>query len=113
MFVSGFYTFYPACDSHFAGTGLAWGAPRFWAAFVGSTLIVLANPISYGAFLGDWTRYLPRDTGKPRLMAASILAQLFTLVPFLFGLITTTIIAGKRGAREDAAPMRIHSIFET
>ncbi len=93
MFVVGFYAFYPTFDAHFAGAGLAWGEPRFWTAFVGSALVVLANPISYGAFLGDWTRYLPRDTDRRRLIAATILAQVLTLVPFLFGLVTTTIIA--------------------
>jgi purine-cytosine permease-like protein len=93
LFIVGFYAFYPAFDAHFAGAGLAWGEPRFWAAFVGATLVALANPISYGAFLGDWTRYLPRDTNRRRLMAASILAQLLTLGPFLFGLVTTSIIA--------------------
>jgi purine-cytosine permease-like protein len=93
LFVVGFYAFYPAFDAHFAGAGLAWGEPRFWAAFVGSSLVVLANPISYGAFLGDWTRYLPRNTDRRRLMVASIVAQLLTLGPFLFGLVTTSIIA--------------------
>jgi purine-cytosine permease-like protein len=93
LFVVGFYAFYPAFDVHFAGAGLAWGEPRWLAAFVGSTLVALANPISYGAFLGDWTRYLPRDTNRRRLMAASVVAQLLTLGPFLFGLVTTSIIA--------------------
>jgi purine-cytosine permease-like protein len=93
LFIVGFYAFYPLVDTHFTGAGLAWGEPRFWVAFVGSTLIVLANPISYGAFLGDWTRYLPLDTDKRRVMGAVLVAQLLTLLPFFFGLITTTIIA--------------------
>jgi purine-cytosine permease-like protein len=93
LFAVGFCAFYPAFDSHFAGAGLAWHGPTFWAAFIGATLVVLANPISYGAYLGDWTRYLPRDTDRWQLMAASILGQLLTLIPFLFGLVTTSIIA--------------------
>lgn len=93
IFIVGFYAFYPAFDSHFAGAGLPWHGPRFWAAFIGATLVVLANPISYGAYLGDWTRYLRRDTRRGRLMAASILGQLLTLLPFIFGLVTTSIIA--------------------
>jgi purine-cytosine permease-like protein len=93
LFVLGFYAFYPAFDPGFAGAGYAWGEPRFWPAFVGAALVVLANPISFGAFLGDWTRYLPRDTNRGRLLAASVLAQLLSLVPFVFGLVTTSIIA--------------------
>ncbi len=93
LFVLGFAAFYPAFDAGFPGSGLRWGEARFWPAFIGATLVALANPISFGAFLGDWTRYLPRDTPKGRLMAASVLAQLLSLVPFVFGLVTTSIIA--------------------
>ena len=59
----------------------------------GAALVALANPISFGAFLGDWSRYLPRDTDKWRLMGASVAAQLLSLLPFTFGLATTSIIA--------------------
>ena len=93
LFVVGFYAFYPLFDAHFAGAGLRWGEAKFWPAFVGAALVVLANPISFGAFLGDWSRYLPRDTRRGRLMMASILAQTLSLVPFMFGLVTTSIIA--------------------
>ena len=85
--------FLPAFDPHFAGAGLPWGGARFWPAFIGAALVALSNPISFGAFLGDWTRYLPRATDKGRLMAASVAAQLLSLVPFTFGLVTTSIIA--------------------
>ena len=93
LFIVGFAVFYPAFDSHYAGSRLAWGSKAFWPVFTAATLVVLANPISFGAFLGDWTRYLPRDTPKGRLMAASVLAQMLSLVPFLFGITTTSIIA--------------------
>lgn len=93
LFVVGFYAFYPRFDAHFAGAGFHWGEPKFWPAFIGAALVVLANPVSFGAFLGDWSRYLPRDTGRGRLMMASIGAQLLSLVPFTFGLMTTSIIA--------------------
>ncbi|HBO6752266.1 TPA: cytosine permease, partial [Pseudomonas aeruginosa] len=49
--------------------------------------------ISFGAFLGDWARYIPRQTSQARIMLAVIGAQLATLVPFLFGLATATIVA--------------------
>jgi len=93
LFVVGFAAFFPAFDSRFAGAGYAWGDARFWPAFIGAALVVLANPISFGAFLGDWSRYLPRATRAGTLMTASIGAQVLSLVPFTFGLVTTSIIA--------------------
>ena len=93
LFVVGFYAFYPAFDAHYAGSGFGWGDARFWPAFIGAVLVVLSNPISFGAFLGDWSRYLPRETPRAHLMLASLLAQALSLVPFVFGLVTTSVIA--------------------
>ncbi len=93
LFFVGGLAFYPAFDSRYAGAGMHWNESRFWPAFIGATLVVLANPVSFGAFLGDWSRYLPRNTDKWRLMGASVAAQLLTLLPFTFGLATTSIIA--------------------
>jgi purine-cytosine permease-like protein len=93
LFLVGFYAFYPAFDVHYPGAGFHWGDAKFWPAFVGAALVVLANPISFGAFLGDWSRYLPRSTPRGRLMLASLAAQALSLVPFVFGLMTTSIIA--------------------
>ncbi len=67
----------------------------FWPTFVLSALIVMGNPISFGAFLGDWSRYIPRETPPARLLGATLGAQLATLVPFLFGVATATVVAGK------------------
>lgn len=64
----------------------------FWPTWVSALLIVVANPISFGAFLGDWARYIP-DTYRPwQLMAAPFLAQFATLLPFLFGVATATLV---------------------
>jgi purine-cytosine permease-like protein len=93
LFVLGFYAFYPAFDVHYEGSGFGWADARFWPAFIGATLIVLANPISFGAFLGDWSRYLPRSTSRGKLMLTSLVAQGLSLVPFVFGLVTASIIA--------------------
>ena len=71
------------------------GQAGFWAAFIGAALVAMSNPISFGAFLGDWSRYIPRETPKGRIMLSVIAAQLATLIPFLFGLITATIVAVK------------------
>lgn len=93
LFVLGFGTYLPLFDARFPGAGLAWGEPRFWPAFVGACLVVLANPISFGAFLGDWSRYLPAETDKRKLMGAAFLSQVLSLVPFVFGLVSTCVIA--------------------
>ncbi len=71
------------------------GQTGFWAAFIGAALVAMSNPISFGAFLGDWSRYIPRETPKLRIMAAVVLAQIATFIPFLFGLATATIVAIK------------------
>ncbi len=98
LFLVGFWAFRSDFDPTYPGADLAFGSARFWSAFVAATLVVLANPISFGAFLGDWSRYLPRDTRASRLMATSVVAQLLTLLPFVFGLATTVIIARRAPA---------------
>ena len=67
----------------------------FWPTFVASALIVMSNPISFGAFLGDWARYIPKSTPPRKLFLATFLGQLLTLIPFLFGVATATIVAGQ------------------
>ena len=73
----------------------AYALGSFWPTFVLSALIVMGNPISFGAFLGDWSRYIPADTRPARLLRATFLGQLATLVPFLFGVGTATLVAGE------------------
>src|SRR3954447_6309981 len=73
----------------------AYALGSFWPTFVLSALIVMGNPVSFGAFLGDWTRYIPAGTSPRRLLSATIAAQAATLVPFLFGVATATLVAGK------------------
>jgi purine-cytosine permease-like protein len=103
LFIWGLLAFRSQFDANYAGAGLHWGQRGFAAAFISSTLIVLANPISFGAFLGDWTRYVPRSASKRRLMGATIVAQLLTLLPFLFGLMSSCIIARQAPAYLAAA----------
>ena len=73
----------------------AYALGSFWPTFVLSALIVMGNPISFGAFLGDWTRYIPERTKPSSLMLATLAAQACTLVPFFFGVITATLVAGE------------------
>ncbi len=93
LFILGLAAFWPAFDAHFAGAGLKWGAAGFWPAYVSAGLVALSNPISFGAFLGDWSRYLPRRTNRWALMGATVLAQTASLLPFVFGTVTASIIA--------------------
>jgi purine-cytosine permease-like protein len=67
----------------------------FWPTLVGAALISMSNPVSYGAFLGDWSRYIPAETPRARLMLAAFASQIATLAPFVFGLATTAIVAAK------------------
>jgi len=73
----------------------AYALGSFWPTFVLSALIVMGNPISFGAFLGDWSRYIPAGTSPRRLLGATFAAQLMTLVPFLFGVLTATLVSGE------------------
>jgi purine-cytosine permease-like protein len=72
----------------------AYALGSFWPTFILSALIVMGNPVSFGAFLGDWSRYIPAGTSTGRLLSATFLGQLATLVPFLFGVCTATLVAG-------------------
>ncbi|MEJ7755184.1 MAG: cytosine permease [Nocardioidaceae bacterium] len=49
----------------------AYALGSFWPTFVLSAVIVMGNPISFGAFLGDWSRYIPAETTPARLLAAT------------------------------------------
>ncbi|MBB4662026.1 cytosine permease [Conexibacter arvalis] len=64
----------------------------FWATWTAALLIVMANPVSYGPFLGDWSRYVPASTPARRLMGAVLAAQLLSILPFLFGAATATLV---------------------
>lgn len=92
MFVLGIVAFAGAFDPGYAGS-LEPGVLGYWPAFVGAMLVVMSNPVSFGAFLGDWARYIPRETPSWKVMTAAFTAQVATIVPFLFGLVTATIVA--------------------
>ncbi|GAA3891004.1 cytosine permease [Leifsonia kafniensis] len=73
----------------------AFALGEFWPTFVLAALIVMGNPISFGAFLGDWARYIPASTPPRKLFLATFLGQSLTLIPFLFGVATATLVAGE------------------
>lgn len=73
----------------------AYALGSFWPTFVLSALIVMSNPVSFGAFLGDWSRYIPASTPPRKLFGATALGQGLTVIPFLFGVATATLVAGE------------------
>jgi purine-cytosine permease-like protein len=102
LFVLGAFAFAGDFDPSYPGT-LPAGDPLFWPSFIGAALIVLSNPVSFGAFLGDWSRYIPASTPRSRVMAAAFLSQIATILPFFFGLATASIIATKAAEYVDPA----------
>ncbi|MFI7697457.1 purine-cytosine permease family protein [Nonomuraea sp. NPDC049480] len=102
LFVLGAFAFAGDFDPSYPGT-LPAGDPLFWPSFIGATLIVLSSPVSFGAFLGDWSRYIPASTPRSRVMAAAFLSQIATILPFFFGLATASIIAVKAAELMDPA----------
>jgi purine-cytosine permease-like protein len=107
LFLVGVFAFAGDFDPSYAGVFTAGASPDtkalFWPSFVGAALIVLSNPVSFGAFLGDWSRYIPADTPRRRVVGAAFLSQIATLLPFLFGLATASIIAAKAPKYVDPA----------
>ena len=95
ILVLGFVAFSGQVNWSFTGAFPSSSTTGFWPAFLGSAFIVLSNPISFGAFHGDWTRYIPRDAGGAKVIRAAFLSQIASLLPFLFGLVTTAIVAEK------------------
>ncbi|MEU6372050.1 cytosine permease [Streptomyces sp. NPDC046909] len=103
LFVLGAFAFAGDFDPSYAGAFTSTADPLFWPSFIGAALIVLSNPVSFGAFLGDWSRYIPAGAPRRRVMGAAFLAQIATLLPFLFGLGTASIIAEKAAPYVDPA----------
>lgn len=97
LFLLGAIAFAGDFDPSYAGVFTASADPAtkalFWPSFIGAALIVLSNPVSFGAFLGDWSRYIPADTPRRKVVGAAFLSQIATLLPFVFGLATASIIA--------------------
>lgn len=92
LFLLGLFAFVVPFDAAYAGS-VQLGQAGFWAAFIGAALLAMSNPVSFGAFLGDWSRYIPRQCSQQRILLAVIGAQVATLIPFFFGLTTATIVA--------------------
>ncbi len=92
LLVLGAFAFGGRFDAGFAGSPAGYALGGFWATWIAALLIVMANPLSYGPFLGDWSRYIPAATPPRRLLTATLVAQLISLVPFASGAATATLV---------------------
>lgn len=104
LFVVGAVAFAGDFDPGYQGPLTHADAATFWPQFLAGALIVLSNPMSFGAFLGDWSRYVPASTPLRRVVGAAFLAQAATVVPFVFGLATATVIEQKASGYLGSAP---------
>jgi purine-cytosine permease-like protein len=102
MFALGAVAFFHSFDAGYPGVFTAPAHDLLHApyvpALVSAILLAMSNPLSFGAFLGDWTRYIPANASKRRVMAAAFGSQVATLVPFFFGLTTATVVASRAPA---------------
>jgi len=92
LLVLGAIAFMGDFDPSFAGAPDSYAFGTFAATWVAAMLIAMANPMSYGPFLGDWSRYVPSSVEAKKLRRAIFGAQLVSLVPFLFGAATATLV---------------------
>jgi purine-cytosine permease-like protein len=92
IFLLGFYAFSDYIDWGYTGT-VQLGQSGFWVAFFSAIIVAMSNPISWGAFLGDWARYIPSNTPKSKICLAVFLGQMSTLTTCMFGLVTASVVA--------------------
>ena len=88
----GFVAFWNRIDFSYAGDSSDYAFGSATSTWVAAMLVAMANPLSFGPFLGDWSRYLPATTSAPRLASLTFLAQAVSLVPFGFGAVTATLV---------------------
>ncbi|GCD93082.1 purine-cytosine permease family protein [Embleya hyalina] len=100
LFVLGVAAYAPGFDGGVGGSfgsgADRWSDPSFLGAFIGSVLIAMSCPISFGAFLGDYSRYVSKNVPSRRLMGAVFGAGVAPLVAFGFGLFTASAIATRQ-----------------
>lgn len=92
LMLLGVFAYGGSFDPSYAGGG-EYILGGFWPTWVLAVLTVMANPVSFGGFLGDWSRYIPASHSTRSMLAAPFLAQVATLLPFFFGLATATLVA--------------------
>src|SRR5690606_694283 len=61
LMLLGVFAYGGSFDPSFAGSG-DYILGGFWPTWVLAVLTIMANPVSFGGFLGDWSRYIPAAT---------------------------------------------------
>lgn len=95
VLVVGLFAFAPSFDAGYAGGELAFGS--LTATWIGSALLVASVVISYGPFVGDWTRYIHPSEHKPsRVVGATFLGAFLGMgFPFLWGAFVASTFAAE------------------
>ncbi|UNB50813.1 cytosine permease [Mycolicibacterium sp. YH-1] len=88
----GLVTFWGQIDFSYSGHPAGYALGSATSTWVAAMLIAMANPLSFGPFLGDWSRYLPSTTSGGRLVLLTFLAHVVSLLPFFFGAATATLV---------------------
>jgi len=93
----GVIAFWPMFDSGYKGGELFLGS--FTATWLASTLIIASVIVSYGPFVGDWSRYIDTSSNPPRrLLWWTFLGGFVGLtVPFMWGAYVTSTFAADAG----------------
>lgn len=94
----GVFAFAPEFDAGYAGGDLAFGS--YLATWLASSLLIASVIVSYGPFVGDWTRYIHPDRHRPsRVVGATFLGAFLGMgLPFLWGAFVTSTFAGEAGS---------------
>lgn len=97
VLVAGLFAFAPSFDPGYAGGDLAFGS--FAATWIASAVLCASVVISYGPFIGDWTRYIdPSRHRQSSVVGATFLGALLGLgLPFLWGAFTAATFAAEAG----------------
>ena len=89
--------FWPKFDAGYAGGTLLLGS--FTATWIASTLIIASVVVSYGPFIGDWSRYIDSNSNTPKsLLWFTFLGGFAGLtIPCLWGAYVTSTFASGAG----------------
>lgn len=97
VLVVGLIAFAPDFDPGYAGGEVLFGS--LTATWIASALLCASVVISYGPFVGDWTRYIHPDVHKPSAVVGATFLGAFLGMgfPFLWGTFAASTFAAESG----------------